>query len=394
MHIFDGDAGLIPDRLKQFPGIDATLDDPLAGVCSYEAAAFGVTGAADQEQQQQQETDASEKSSGINDSSGQLSLPDLTPTAAVKQQQQQPGVALNPAGSDASSAGTLEGDEVSVQHQAAGTGVVAVAAAGSVQEASTASGDTGAIGVVQYEDTALPATNTTTSSNSSSSSSSSSSRTKDSMDAAAASDIGSNAGGSSSSSSSEVPFDEPVVNARTLLDNSLDQEEASIGAADVSTGISASTDEASAAAAAAPDDVAVASASGALEAAAAVPDDTAISTGAADDVGAADVANQAAAAAAEDAGAVVLAAAAAASDTTVSIDTNHIPAAASIASNSSSSNSSSRGAADLMTPALVRFEATPAYLHTALAVTQLQELLPQVKPAQVQTSNSVCNVKS
>jgi hypothetical protein len=31
----------------------------------------------------------------------------------------------------------------------------------------------------------------------------------------------------------------------------------------------------------------------------------------------------------------------------------------------------------------VRFEATPAYLHTALAVTQLQELLPQVTAASI-----------
>jgi hypothetical protein len=57
-------------------------------------------------------------------------------------------------------------------------------------------------------------------------------------------------------------------------------------------------------------------------------------------------------------------------------------AAASMALNSSSSSSSSSEAMDHMTPALVRFEATPSYLHTALAVTQLQELLPQVKPAE------------
>jgi hypothetical protein len=51
-------------------------------------------------------------------------------------------------------------------------------------------------------------------------------------------------------------------------------------------------------------------------------------------------------------------------------------------SRSDTTSSSSNEGRDNMTPALVRFEATPGYLHTALAVTQLQELLPQVKPAE------------
>jgi hypothetical protein len=43
MHIFDSNISSIPERLKQFPGINATLDDPLGGICSYEAAAFGLS---------------------------------------------------------------------------------------------------------------------------------------------------------------------------------------------------------------------------------------------------------------------------------------------------------------------------------------------------------------
>ncbi|WIA14629.1 hypothetical protein OEZ85_003134 [Tetradesmus obliquus] len=42
MHIFDSNISLIPERLKQFPGITAATDDPLAGICSFEAAAFGL----------------------------------------------------------------------------------------------------------------------------------------------------------------------------------------------------------------------------------------------------------------------------------------------------------------------------------------------------------------
>ncbi|KAF6252814.1 hypothetical protein COO60DRAFT_496478 [Scenedesmus sp. NREL 46B-D3] len=79
MHIFDGDASLIPERLKQFPGIDATLDEPLAGVCSYEAAAFGLAapGADKVQLQGPEQVVAAGRSSAVADGAPTAALEDV-----------------------------------------------------------------------------------------------------------------------------------------------------------------------------------------------------------------------------------------------------------------------------------------------------------------------------